>query len=47
MPVSQSVYAARFFIPIKQKTFFLTFRLTELIRAQRPRRFSETKTNYR
>ncbi len=43
MSVSQSVFAAGYFIHIKKITFFLTFRLTELIRAQRPRRFSETK----
>jgi hypothetical protein len=43
MSVSQSVYAAGYFIHIK-KLFFLTFRLTELIWTRRPRRFSETKT---
>ena len=43
MPVSQSVYAAGYFIHIKKSDFFLTFRLTELLWAQRPRRFSETK----
>ena len=47
MLVSQSVYAAGYFIHIKKSNLFLTFRLTELIWAQRPRRFSETKNIYR
>ncbi len=47
MLVSQSVYAAGYFIHIKKSNLFLTFRLTELIWAQRPRRFSETKKIYR
>ncbi len=47
MPVSQSVHAAGYFIHIKKRNLFLTFRLTELIWAPRPRRFSETKQIYR